>query len=321
MVSLYENVYVDDDIDLYVDMKWIGWNKSDVIPSTFQQVSSHLIGKLRLSKILCIPSECIDKEMLGMIAVDTERPLIVSKRGQVAYLAFIETMDLNRPCINARRISPGSLLYEGQKYAYAIPEDNTELSDTLDVSGVKDEDFSTIPFEVKGFTEADSTWLGTVEDDYPKFYYVPDLNTSLSINPMLLWMSFERLIFLNGCTEDCATSNEPNLSLFETELLHCRSVIAAVSRTKPQMLRVVSSSGQQAHSLFVKAALTQLWINTEWYGRDGWDLGFPLNFYITVVRNSSCLRCAGKVAFHIIHEVQGNNPDGGVGFFKAIIID
>lgn len=320
MVSLYENVYVDDNIDLYLDMKWTGWKKSEPIPNALQQVSSHLIGQLRLSVPLCIPSERIDEEMLGMIAVDTENPLIVSKRGQVAYLAFIETMDLNRPCINARRIFPGSLLYEGQKYAYAVSEDNTELSDTLDVSGLKDEDFSSVPFEVKGFAEAESTWLGTVEDDYLKFYYVPDLNTSLSINPMLLWKSFEHLIFLNGCTEDCAPSNEPNLSLFETELLHCRSVIAAVSKMRPQILRVVSSSGQQAHSLFVKAALTQLWIDVNSSTSDNWGRGwgFPLSFYITVVRNSSCLRCACKIASHIIHELQRNDSGRDL---KAIIID
>lgn len=319
MVSLYENVCVDDDIDLYLDMKWIGWMNPKSAQSLLNKVSSHLIGQLQLSGLLLITPELIDKQMLGMIAVDIEKPLIVSKRGQVAYLAFIETMDLNRPCTNTRRVFPGSLLYEGQKYAYAVSEDNTELSDTFNVSGVNEEDFSFTPFEVKGFTEAESTWLGTVEDNYLKFYYVPDMKTSLSINPTLFRMSSEHLIIMNGCTEDCVPSTEPHLRLFETELLHCRSVSAAVSTKRPQMLRVLSSSGKRAHSLFVKAALTKMWIDRTSPGTGGWPLGFPLSLYITVVRSSSCLRCACKKAFHIIHEVQKTTPSSEQ--FKAIIID
>lgn len=259
-----------------------------------------------------------------MIAVDTEKPPIASKRGQVAYLAFIETMDLNRQCANARRVVPGSLLYEGQKYAYAVSEDNTELSDELDDSRVNSEDYSSIPFKVKGFTEAESTWLGTIQDNYLRFYYVPDLKTSLSINPILLWMSLGHLIFLNGCTEDCASPNEPGLSLFEAELLHCRSVVAALSTDKTQMLRVLSSSGKRAHSLFVKAALTQVWIN-ENLARPplphGISHGFPRMAYVTVVRNSSCLRCAGKEASHIIHEAHKFQSSSTFRHPRAIIID
>lgn len=312
MVSLYENVHVDDDIDLYLDTKWMFWNNSKPAQDLLEDVSSHLVGRLRLSFKLIIGLELIDKAMLGMIAVRTENPLplIVSERGQVAYLAFIETMDLNGSCINARRVFPGSLLYQGENYAYVVSEDNTELSNTLDPSGANDEDYSSIPFEVKGFAEAESTWLGTIQDNYLKFYYVSDLNTSLSINPTLFWKSVECLIFMNGCTENCGRSNEADTKLFETELLHCRSVSAAISMTRHEMLRVLSSSGKQAHSLFVKAALTQLWINS------GGTLVWP-HTPITIVRNSSCLRCAGETALNILRDVTPHS----VSHPTAIIID
>lgn len=120
-----------------------------------RQIIHHLRGQLGLIEQLTISLPTIDQLMLNLIGANTmtSKPLIVSKKGQVTYFSFIETIGLAGRCMGARRIFPGALQYEGQTYNCARSEDNTKLFDTLNLSKVVPEDFSLEPFAtaMKGF--------------------------------------------------------------------------------------------------------------------------------------------------------------------------
>ena len=294
-MSLFENVHIDDDIDLYFETKWEG---SCALTAPLRHVEAFMQGQLGLTRTLRFGLYEIDKMMLDLIgaSVSSDKPLITSKKGQVMYYSFIETMRLEGWSTGARRIFSGALQYEGQTYGYARAESNTKISDVLDLTKVSSEDFSLEPYDaIKGFTEAGSTWLGSVQDEYLSLYYVPCLERDLSLDPKLFFEAFERLIFMPGCQPaGCPPSRSNN------EILYCRTIAAALSLSKPQMFRVLSSFGKQAHSLFVKAAMAELPFRQ---GLPGSLKGFPTNDSLSISRGSSCLPCVCAAALEIVDAI------------------
>ena len=109
------------------------------------------------------------------------------------------------------------------------------------------------------------------------------------------WSGGEHLIFLPGCQRpQCAPARPAN------EILYCKTINAAagfIGRNKPQLFRVVSSSGSRPHFLYLMAAAAYLW-RTE-HPSDG---AFPVDGTITVVRGDTCLPCACAVGFKLVNE-------------------
>jgi hypothetical protein len=283
IASLFENLHMDDEIDVYFSQRWKGWK----VPSSplLRLIIAHLQGQLELTQTLVISSTTIDHMMLELTGgwSGSGKPLIASSKGQVSYSSFIENMELDGRCMGARRVYPGLLRFEGQTYDYARSEDNTKLFDTLNISKISSQDFSSEPFRAPNrlFDEADSTWLGSAQEHHMSFYFVPSLEQRLSLNPLLFFEASEGLSFMQGCrVPQCAPKPRQN------EVLYCRTIAAALSPTKPQAIRVLSSWGRRAHSLFVKAALAELWLNQDE------PFGFPVHNAFTVVRGSSCQACA-----------------------------
>lgn len=89
--------------------------------------------------------------------------------------------------------------------------------------------------------------------------------------------------------QGCNPAGGP-LGLRQNEIIYCRSVSAALSKTKPQVYRVLASPGKQAHSLFVKAAMAELLLNQDE------TTGFPVPSTVTIARGTSCLPCTCAAA-------------------------
>jgi hypothetical protein len=213
------------------------------------------------------------------------KTLIHSYKGQVSYYSFIEDMELSGRCLVQRRVYPGELRFEGQAYDYARTEPFTQLLHTLDTTKVCGPDFAFEPLGAPKdlFEEAGDAWFKSAQEDHMSFYWVPSRAQHLSLDPCLFFQASEGLVFMQGCRlPQCAPKRRLN------EVLYCRTVAAALSPEKPQAIRVLSSWGRNSHSLFVKAALAELWMKQD---DSTLKRGFPAPNALTIVRGGSCIPC------------------------------
>ncbi|EXJ85632.1 hypothetical protein A1O1_05998 [Capronia coronata CBS 617.96] len=308
LASLFENLHTDDCMEVY----FVETLRSGGRESMFRlerDIISHLQGRLGLTNPLVSNLASIEtsvRSLTGVSYVYDPGRLIVSSKGQVSYSSFVEDMELDGRPMCARRVYPGLLRFEGQTYDYAECEANTRFLDALDDGKVSNQDFSTCAFSAPKdmFEESDSTWLGTTHEDYMSFYYVPSLKGNYSLNPLLFFEAAHTMFFMNGCnTPQCAP--EPR----STDMLYCRTIAAAISLTKPHVIRVLSTWGRRAYSLFVKAALRHAS-----GGRGALDVRQPVfkSKYTVIDRGRSCLACTCAKGLEIMQSSPSSWENGYV---------
>ena len=98
--------------------------------------------------------------------------LVSASKGQVSYMSFLETLSLETQCVNMYRVFPGSLLYEGTKYAYIQAENLTDFGGFFD-SPIAVTERSTVHTILSDSTKWKSSWSCTVQDNHLNLCYVP----------------------------------------------------------------------------------------------------------------------------------------------------
>ena len=242
-------------------------------------------------------------------AAGLTRPLISAKSGQVIYLSALETMTLEIYSPLRFRIFPGSFIYEGERYAYAEAEDFTLLEDILNLRKVTPEDFADSPAdEEHDAPDPKTKWFLTKQDNYISLYFAPEIEANYSIYLHLFVQAAELLIPCAPCPDSCPTTTP-----LRRDIVHCRSIAAALSESVPQIFRVLECSKKgKAYMFFVQAVLAEFWTS-----HIGEEANRIKSSSIILVQGQSCLSHACTTAEEVLRSLY---VDDDLGTKRAIIL-
>ena len=237
-------------------------------------------------------------------------PLISSKNGQVTYLALLEDLEILHQGPIRFRVFAGSLISQGQHYAFAEAEDLMNTGQILEDEKVTTEDFAPAPMAPTQIqaSQPRSKWFFSHRDNYLSILFNADLQRDYWAWPTLFVTAPEGMIPCKKCTPPC-----PELGDFQAEILYCRTIAAALSDMQPQAIRVLECTKLgKSHVLFVQAVLEHIRYNR-----------FASNPYtadegrIVLTQGESCLGHAYEMAIDILLALY---PDDDVGTKKAVIL-
>jgi hypothetical protein len=264
---------------------------------------SWLQGKLEnnsLSLPVSKPSEmCLD--ILTLLGVDQNcpdgsKPLISSQRGQVAYPSLIETLTLNAKCPLLYRVFQGRLSYNGQYYAYATGDKQTETSNILWGSPGKSLTssspllFQPTPERRSPNDPKDHRWFCTTRDNYLALYFAPYLHGKYSLDPDLFVEACESTIILQNCQDSCQS-----LEGLNEEILYCANLGSTFTSRSLRLLHVLTCA-DHIDALFIQASLVDLFSDVVEIH------GLEKSKTIVVTKGQSCLSCACITALQILKQ-------------------
>jgi len=249
-------------------------------------------------QIIQIAPEKLQQLVLTLVDADLQckdgsRPLISAQHGQVIYLSMLETLTLEAECPLSYRIYPGFLRYSNQRYLYAAAEDLTALGNTFSKETAELMLYTaSVPFKLAEGYKSGCMRFFSMQDNHVSIYFAPYANCDMSLNPALFIRAAESIIVLGECTSPCSSIED-----VESELALTESLGAAMMSAKPRLIRVLTCSDDPVDTIFIQAALAELW-------SDALEVrGIHARDIIVVSRGQSCLPCACRKALEIAREV------------------
>ena len=228
------------------------------------------------------------------------RSLISGKNGQVLYTTFLETFDifdLSRPRFG---VFPGELLYEGERYAYAISEDETAIDNMLNPHTVISLDFATTSNAFGASSAFKYHWFCSKEDNYLTLYFAPDIEANYSIAPELCLLAPD--IFIH-CDERLDIAADDTLT---PEIIYCRTVAASLSSSHPHTFRIIECTARgKSFMMFIMACFAEFW-----FYRFGEDEGRIKEKALLFLKGQTSLACAIAKANEVLKERFRNDLDG-----------
>lgn len=308
VMSVIENVY-DEELNFYVDTA--GTFRTTLRTQHFETSFTKSVSDFVCSSK--VESFMVDfweiqfrvSEMTGTMqegrGPDT---LITARNGQVLFPSMLESMEFTNRGFLRYCISPGNLLYDGQRFPYALAEEITDFGALLNAEKVVPSDFAGKATKMQKIKRSKSKWFCSKGDDFLSLYFVPDLDKDYKISPSYFIATPQRISPIDPCSTSCLG----DMGSLHEEVAYCHTLAATISDADPRMIRVLQniSNKGRGYSMFIQAVFATLLIE--------WDMDSSNPTHVTVVlaQGESCLAHACLKAENIMRKVPGNG--------RAIII-